>query len=107
MIITDSAGNLSIDPGGRILESITDNRSKKTSSNKTEKNFAVDSNHVFDQRLFEESDSTHAEVKTAEKKDDSHTFRINIPWWVYVFAALSILIYWKIWPLIKRLKGNA
>ncbi|MES2004350.1 MAG: hypothetical protein V4450_07500 [Bacteroidota bacterium] len=104
-ISTDSAGNTVIDPGGRALKSVTDTRSKKTTTTKTEKQSGTDSTHVISKTETAKTDSSAANVKKKAAEETSHTFRFNpdLLWFLLIPAGWLLWIYRKKIPFIKNL----
>lgn len=97
-ISIDTAGYVVINPGGRPLKSITDTRTKKTTTTKTEKQAGTDSTHVGNRSENTKADSTGVGVKKNHQEDTSHTLRMPSPWWLIIFP-----VGWLLWKFRKKI----
>lgn len=102
VISTDSKGNLKIDPGGRDLKSVSQN--KKLSETKKEAKSSNDSSHLTTEKSLANSDSTGAKKKEKGKSKKTKKTSWQIPWWAYVIVILAIGLTWFFWQQIKSAK---
>jgi hypothetical protein len=107
IIKRDTAGNLTVDPGGRILESITDTKThtQKRTSAKTEK--VIDSGHVTRQAEKASVDSSGNIYHKDQKAAQSNVQRFQIPWYAYILLPIVLfLIGYVVWKfgLFKKKK---
>jgi hypothetical protein len=103
VVTRDSAGGLSVDPGGRALKSISDTRQEERRSVNQVKDSTADSSHFHQQLEKRRSDSlaiTLAKKVAAKSKDVT---RIRIPFWVFAFLIITGIVIWR-YRLYKQSK---
>ena len=105
VITQDTSGTITIDPGGRQIQSIRDTKKRKNTETKQTTQQGSDSSHVIATQQKQQSDSSAGHVNKKAAESSAHTFRIQLPWYGYVIAGISILAVWFFWPYIRKAKS--